>query len=187
MDRRKLFVDVDGTITDSIKKICELYNEDYKDHPKFRVAKPYLVEKWDFSDQCTLINSAKIEEYFCDKRFFEDLQFIENANEVIEKLSEVFDIYVISMGWTQNLIYKNIWLKEHMPYIKRFIGCNFDDYKDKSHINMSGSILIDDSSNNLKTCNADLKILYGDLYEYNQDWDGIRKFNWYEIYNFLME
>lgn len=39
---------------------------------------------------------------------------------------------------------------------------------------------------NLVTSNAKLKILYGDLYDWNKDWNGIRKWNWYEVYDFLM-
>jgi 5'(3')-deoxyribonucleotidase len=185
MEKRKLFIDFDGTIADSVKKICQMYNEDYQIHPKFKPAKHYLVNKWDFSDQCPLMNKQKVEEYFCEDRFFQGLEFIENAEEIINKLSKSFDIHVVSLGNTRNLILKNDWLNEHLSCIKRYMPCNLENFNDKSHIDMDGGILIDDNSNNLKTSNAALKICYGDIAEWNDDWDGIRKWNWYEIKDFL--
>ena len=52
---------------------------------------------------------------------------------------------------------------------------------------MSGGILIDDSANNLITSNADVKkICYGDIYEWNKDWEGKRCWNWYEVREYLI-
>ena len=51
---------------------------------------------------------------------------------------------------------------------------------------MQGGILIDDNSSNLKTSSADILICYGDVYSWNEDWEGKRYFNWYEIYNHLI-
>ena len=183
---KKLFIDFDGTLTDSVKKICEMYNFDYKNHPDFIPAKDYLVNAWNFSDQCPLIDKDIIEDYFCQKRFFINLEFLENAKEIVDKLSKHYDIYIVSMGKTNNLIYKNQWLKENLKCIKRFIGCNYTDYDNKSHINMQGGILIDDNSNNLETSNADITICYGDIYSWNEDWEGKRCWNWYEVEKYLI-
>lgn len=184
---KKIYLDFDGCITNSIKKICEMYNEDYRDCNIFKPAKWYLVNTWSFEDQCPLASRDEIDDYFNQKRFFDNkLEFMENAEEVINKLSEHFDIYVVSMGNEKNLTYKEGWLENNLPYIKGFIGCNFDEVSDKSHIDMSGEIFIDDSANNLETSNSELKILYGDIYSWNKNYKGIRKFNWYEVYEFLV-
>ena len=94
---KKLFIDFDGTLTDSVKKICEMYNFDYKNHPDFIPAKDYLVNEWNFADQCPLIDKDKLEDYFCQKRFFINLEFLENAKEIVDKLSKHYDIYIVSM------------------------------------------------------------------------------------------
>lgn len=186
IDKRKLYLDMDGTITNTIKKICEMYAEDYCGHPKYNEPKWYLVETWNFEDQCPLASKYKIDRYFNEERFFDGLEFMENGEEIIHRLSNHFDIYVVSMGDKKNLKLKDLWLKEHLPYIKSLIGCDFNEVSDKSHVDMSGGILIDDSSINLETSNVDLKILYGDIYQWNKNWKGIRKFNWTEVEDFLL-
>lgn len=186
MDKRKLYLDFDNTIVNTTKRICEMYNEDFKNHPKFREAKWYLVNKYDFSDQCPLMNKETLMKYFDQERFFTGLEYMENALEIIHKLNEHFSIYIISLGNAKNLSIKERWIYDNLPFINKFIGCNFNNVNDKAHIDLSDSILIDDCSNNLITSNAQLKILYGDLYDWNTDWNGIRKWNWYEIYDFLI-
>ena len=58
--------------------------------------------------------------------------------------------------------------------------------KDKSEINMTDSIFIDDSYNNLITSNATEKICFGDIYLWNRKWDGIRLANWMDIKKYLL-
>lgn len=187
MDKRKLYIDFDSTIVNSIKRICEMYNEDYKDKPNFKFARWEYVEKFNFSDQCNLAKDGVVKKYFNTKRFYQGLEFMESAKEIIELLSQKFDIYVPSLGYTTNLKYKNIWLKENLSCIKKFIPCHFNLCKDKAHIKMSNSILIDDNAGILITSDADLKICYGDLYDWNKNWDGNRCWNWTEVYDFLMD
>ena len=187
MKTLKLYLDFDNTIVNTTKRICEMYNEDFKNHPKFIPAKWYLVNKYDFSDQCPLMNKEALMKYFDEDRFFSRLEYMENALEIIHKLSEFFIINIISLGNANNLSLKETWIYNNLPFIHKFVGCNFKDVSDKRHIDMSTDILIDDCSGNLSTSNAKLKILYGDLFEWNKDWNGFRKWNWYEVYDFLME
>lgn len=187
MEKRKLFIDFDSTITNSIKRICEMYNEEYVNHPKFKPARWQFVETWDFKDECPLAPNGIITYYFNRADFFnEKLEFMENAKDIIDKLRYKFDIYIPSLGYKDNLYYKEEWLKEKLPYAK-YIPCNFNNVEDKKHIDMSDSILIDDCAKNLESSNADIKICYGDIYDWNKDWKGKRCWNWYEVYEFLME
>ncbi len=62
-----------------------------------------------------------------------------------------------------------------------------DKYKDKSCIDMSGGILIDDEQRYLDNSNANMKVCFGDKYEWNEDWNGKRCFNWIELENYLMK
>lgn len=186
-DKINLYIDFDNTIVNATKRICEMYNQDFNNHVKFKESKWYLVDKYDFSDQCPLLSKKTLMKYFDEKRFFIGLEFMENAEEIIIKLSKIFNVFIISLGNTNNLRLKKQWIHNNLPDIKEFIGCNFNAVEDKRHIDMSNDILVDDCSNNLITSNAALKILYGDLYDWNKDWNGIRKWNWYEIYDFLMK
>jgi 5'(3')-deoxyribonucleotidase len=189
--KRKLFLDFDQTTGDSITTVCNLYNIDYCNKIGFIKAKPHLVTEWNFSGQCNLINKKKIDKYFSSKRFFEDVQFIENAKSIIDELSKTFDIYIVSMGGFKNLYLKRKWCNKNLPYAK-FIGCNFLLHKDKRHIRMSkDDVFIDDSLNNLINSSCGTRLLYGDVYDWNCKNEELglfrRCWNWTEIYNHLME
>lgn len=41
--------------------------------------------------------------------------------------------------------------------------------------------VIDDVSKNLKTSNATHKICFGEIYDWNRNWNGIRYSSWYDI------
>jgi 5'(3')-deoxyribonucleotidase len=121
-----------------------------------------------------------VDNYFNDVRFFDNLEYMDNAYEVLNRLKENYAIYCVSMGNTVNLALKNTWLRKNLPFVE-FIGCNFNEVEDKRHIDMSGGILIDDVVKNLETSNADVKLLFGDEYQWNDKWDGIRCYNWYDV------
>lgn len=106
------------------------------------------------------------------------------SKEVLNKLKDKYEITIISSGYSPNLIGKELWINKHLPYCK-FIGVNLKKYKDKSHIDMSDGIFIDDSANNLITSSAKKKICFGELYPWNEKWDRTRCFNWIDIYNIL--
>ena len=59
-------------------------------------------------------------------------------------------------------------------------------HNDKSHIDMSDSIFIDDSYKNLATSNAKEKICFGDKYSWNEQWEGKRLLNWMEVRDYLL-
>jgi len=184
---RKIYIDCDGTIVNTTKRICDIYNEEFANHPDFKPARWQYVRSWDFVDECPLANKNIINCYFNRLDFYnEKLEYMENAKEIIYKLLSEFCVQIPTLGYEDNLYYKEKWLKKDFPSVK-YIGCNLNIVKDKSHIDMSGGILIDDNVANLKTSNADIKICYGDIYEWNEDWEGKRCWNWYEVYNYVMQ
>lgn len=182
----KLYLDFDGCITSSVEKICEMYNEDFKDHPKFKPAKWWEVNKWDMKDECPLANSELIESYFCEERFFTNLKFMDNAKKVIELLTEQFEITVVTLGYKNNLDLKEKWLKENLPCIHKHILLNFNEHNNKIKVDMSGTTFIDDNSNYLKHSNAEFKICFGDIYSWNESWEGVRCHNWYDVGRLLL-
>ena len=47
--------------------------------------------------------------------------------------------------------------------------------------------MIDDEQRYLDNSNANIKICFGDEYDWNEDWKGKRCFNWTELENYLMK
>ena len=142
------------------------------------------MKTWEFKE-LYLANREYILSYFGLSRFFDNVEYMDNAYEVISNfINNGYEIYIISMGTPQNLLGKEIWLKENLPEVK-FIGCNFETYKDKSHIDMSDGILIDDEEKYLNSSNARMKICFGDEYDWNKEWTGIRCYNWYDVKRYL--
>lgn len=182
---KNLYIDFDGTLINSIKKVVSLYDKDYSVFKDYKKVRWIDINSWGFNE-LKLANKDKINGYFCDTRFFDnDLEYMDNAFEIINKLKEYYEIYIVSMGLTINLALKNTWLRKNLPFVK-FIGCNLNDFSNKSHLDLSDGILIDDVTENLESCNAKEKIVFGDIYPWNSGWSGIRRFNWYEVYDFLM-
>jgi 5'(3')-deoxyribonucleotidase len=184
MEKLDIILDFDGVIANSVEKIVSLYNKDHMMYKDFSPVDWTTIDSWEFKE-LTMVSRNHIDDYFDQYRFFQDLNFMENAFEYIYKLSKTHKIKVCSMGNDLNLAYKGEWILKNLPFVDEYIPVNFKDAKDKSHIDMSNAIFIDDSSNNLETSNASVKILYGDEYEWNRGYNGLRCWNWKEVYEYI--
>lgn len=103
------------------------------------------------------------------------------AYDTLRKFVLHGEVIIVSSGYNPNLRAKERWCKEHLPFCN-FIGVNLKEYNDKSHIDMSGGLFIDDSAHNLTTSNADTKIRFGEIYSWNKEWNGKRYWDWNMIY-----
>ena len=183
MNKDKLYLDFDGTIVNTIKAIVSLYNEDFVAYKKYKYVNWTDINTWDFVE-LKASNPEYINHYFNQPRFFDRLEYMDNFEEVYKELIKHYYITIVSSGFSPNLRLKEMLIRSHLPDCS-FIGVNLKKYKDKSHINMSDGIFIDDSVSNLRTSNAMLNICFGDEYSWNKDWDGIRCYNWYEVWKIL--
>lgn len=177
--RKILYIDLDCVIFDTIQTIVNLYNDDYSNYDGFEWINYKDVRSWDFKE-CSCASAEMIDMYFLQKRFFDNLFYIDGAIETLNKLKNKYLICFVSSGRKPNLLQKEIWKNRNFPYCK-FIGVDLDIYKDKSHVDMSDGIFIDDLSLNLKTSNAYLKILFGQSFDWNAEWNGIRCQTWDEV------
>ena len=185
MDKKTLILDFDGVIVNTIEAICYMYNRHYDEEEDFIPAKWWEVNAWNFTDECPLMEEQVVDDFFDSPEFFKCVKFMHWADEFIPRLAEIYNIKICSTGTTQNLIYKGEWIKKHLPCVTEFIGVNLDEYKDKSHIDMTSCIFVDDSEANLFTSNAETRICFGDLYSWNENWTGRRIFNWTDLYLYL--
>ena len=181
--RKKLYIDFDNTIVDTNLAICSLYNEDFQYYKKFKEVKSHEINTWGFLE-CNCATPEYINYYFNQPRFFERLQFMPNAKEVIEKLKEEYDVEILTLGYSPNCIGKQLWVSKHLPNTK-MTYINLKEYKDKSHIDGTDAILLDDKSSNLYTFGGE-KVLFGVLYSWNKDWNGIRLYNWIDVENYFL-
>ena len=191
MQKPKLYLDYDNCITDSIACIVGLYNKDFQTFPWFEYVNPENVHTWDF-EECKYITKDIVNLYFCSPRFYENLTMMQNAETMIWLLDYDFDITIVSCGYKPNLTLKRLWIKKNIPCAK-FIGIDFEEYPDKSHIDMSDGILVDDTLKYLCTSNAKHKIVYGKEYPWNEEnekdarYGYVRCKNWIELYQQLLE
>ncbi len=181
-----LYVDFDCVIVNTIKKIVDLYNDDHGYCKDFIPVDWTTINSWKF-EELFLEPYSVIDRYFSQPRFFRDLEWMDNAEEVLQRLSEKYEIKVVSIGTRENLVGKQLWLLKNMPYA-RFIPVLFGEEEiDKSEIDMSDGILFDDRVANLINSNAKTKVCFGDIYSWNRNWDGIRCANWHDVEKFLRE
>lgn len=184
MEKKYLYLDFDGVIVNTVKAIVDLYNEDFQYYKNFVPVEYNDINTWGFVE-CNCASEDYINHYFNQQRFFDKLEFMDNAKEVIEKLSDKFNITIVSTGYSPNLKAKELWIKKNLPFCK-FIGVNLKKHKDKSHIDMSNGIFIDDYQKNLFTSNALLNICFDEKRSWNKDWQGFRITNWLGIEKYLL-
>lgn len=186
-------------MVDTISSICNIYNEDFKAYPGFQKINPKQVQTWNF-EECNCASSDVFDMYFNTPRFFENLQFMEHADTILWLLSYQFNFTIVSHGNTPNLKLKNEWIIKNFKHFIgnskmmnnayiNFIGVNFKDHADKSHVDMSGSIFVDDSYKNLLTSTASHKIVFGEVFPWNEENESatgeykyVRCKNWIELY-----
>ena len=205
MKKPKLYLDfdqLDGVITDSISAIVSLYNDDFQAYPNFQLINPNNIHTWNF-EECKCASSDIFDMYFNTPRFFERLKFMDQADTFIWLLSYQFDFVIVSHGNYPNLQLKRRWIDRNLrvsingtKMINQgsmdFIGVDFAEHSDKSHVDMSGGIFVEDTYSNLLTSNAKHKIVFGEQYPWNienevnhatgLDESYTRCLNWIELY-----
>lgn len=184
--KQKLFVDVDSTIIDTISGFCSHYNKYYSWIPGFTVANPSKVERWDLTCECTLLDSDDANLLFRHRALWDHMKFMPNAYEVLDILQDRYEIILVTIGHNENIAYKSLWLNKNLPFVENSIFISNAGIKmDKSIVDMSGGIFIDDHESNLLSSNADRKILFGKRYTWNENWKGEHANTWDDILNRL--
>lgn len=192
MNKTKLFLDFDNCIVNATQKFCSCYNRIYRYYKDFIPAIWQDVDQWNFSDQCPLIDN--VEEIFKSRMFFDDLTFInENTYEVLRELNNKYHIIIVSIGTYGNIALKSLWIDEYLPFIKdSILLVNSGSKMNKELVDMGirndqqHPIFIDDVVSNLNSSNAKYKICFGDIHQWNKNWDGERALNWTEVGNKLL-
>ena len=182
--KKILYVDFDNTIANTIKTVTDLYNEKYKNEKSYRVVEWIDVNTYNFME-LKLMSREDL------KNIFRRCEFHHFAKEVLENLSDIFDIKVCSLGSSKNLKQKEEFIHRHLPFVSEFIGLDDVKYADKSMVDMKESVFIDDRADMLENSNAKVKICFGDEYSWNENFlvnrsrRAYRCANWYDILRLL--
>ena len=185
MKEQKLIIDFDGTIINATKKIVELYDTDFCKYSNHTPIHWTDINTYEF-EELTLINKDIVLDYFDDYRFFIDLEYMENAKEVLDELKDEYEINICSIGRKRNLYFKYEWIKNNIPYAN-FIGIDLSK-GDKSSVDMSDYlVMLDDNIDMLHSANIKHKVIYGDELSWNVNniYNYPRCFNWYEFREYL--
>lgn len=144
----KIFCDFDDTLVRSSKKVVEIINSD------FGTSKTEDdVKDWGYKSIYHGMNKQIIDKIFADERFFINLEFFDGALEFLSNR----DVEFCTLGTKENLKRKYNFLKENFPSGFSYSGL---EHGDKSSIDMSGGIQIDDKVSYLENTNASVKILF---------------------------
>lgn len=154
MNKINVYVDFDNTIVDTNQSAVKMLNKIYHKNQDYRD-----VYRYDFKDLFPECNDTIIDYIFSQEELFNSIKLFDGCEDVLS--NENLNVKIISVGTTKNLDLKNIWLKNNFNVKTQLIG--FEDKqtdKEKSVIDMSNQVFIDDRIAVLRNSNAKIKILY---------------------------
>ena len=160
----KLFLDADDTILQSSETIIKMLNEKYNINP------PKTVEDigdWGYRSIYKNLSSAEVDQLYESDIFFNDVAINPVFWDFYTKYRDQLDISVVTKGTRVNIEKKKKYLDEAFNNQYTYYGIVLvkDEFNrvirnyDKSKIDMSGGIQIDDRADCLENTNAAVKIL----------------------------
>lgn len=174
-----ILVDFDNTIAKSSERVFEIYQEESNDY-----SKSYNYDHgWDFEGLIPLSYMDRAISLFDKEIFFNKLRPMENAIEVLKRLSERHNIIIVTKANPEAVCSKSKWIKTNLPFVENVI---YLEQKDFNKGLIKGDIIIDDKIECLLSGNWGYRILFGD-YGWNKDTKGnpqcyfLRHTDWLEI------
>jgi len=155
----KIFFDFDNTLVNTTAAFCEYAKWTFDDV----CISPFAVRQYDFSDQMKFSKDQLINAFSSD-RLFEYLRPYTGVRNVLEQLQKtnLFEIYLVSNCSAESAIKNLKWLHEFKfdRYFTGKIMLDINKPYDKSLIDMSGSIFVDDHKLNHASSNANYKYAF---------------------------
>ncbi|MBE9914941.1 5'-3'-deoxyribonucleotidase [Paenibacillus donghaensis] len=138
---KRIAIDMDEVIADTLTTHVEWYNRDYRDELKLSELEGITLL------QARPDGKAAIESYYEREDFFRSIKVIEHSQEVLQELSEHFEIYITTaaMEVPASFRAKYEWLLEHFGFLNEM---NFVFCGDKSIIR--ADYMVDDNVKQLR-------------------------------------
>ena len=143
---KRIAVDMDEVIADTVAEHLTRYNRDYNGN----ITKADLRGKWIW-DVVAIDRHPRLEEYLRSDDFFDVLDVIPDAQRVLKKLQQQFEVFIASaaMEVPTSFNAKYRWLERHFPTIP---ATNIVFCGDKSILR--ADYLIDDNPRQLRRFEA---------------------------------
>ncbi len=173
MMKKVLVVDMDDVLAKLVPKWVEAVNEGERES-----VSPSDVLSWDIDSYFKC--GKKVYEYLTYE-LFRSLPVMEDSTEVLRKLQEKYDVYVVTSAtaYTESLVAKVEWLEEHFPTI------------DRTHIVLCGNkniikadVMIDDGAHNLEAFEGTRLLFDAPHNKSNRNFT--RVYSWKQIENLLL-
>lgn len=170
---RHIFLDVDGVLLHSAQGMVEVLNRKY--NTNFDGSQ---VFSWNFNNLIPDLTSEEIESLFESQVFFTKVKFIDGAIDFIKKYKD--KIIIVTKARPNNFINKVALFEKNdldIPIIPIPLSVS------KNVIDMTDSLFIDDSANNLNESNAKYKIMFCEYKddkdrEWQRNWNGLKMYKW---------
>ncbi|AFK03911.1 5'(3')-deoxyribonucleotidase [Emticicia oligotrophica DSM 17448] len=175
MTKKRIAIDMDDVLAAAGKKILATYNQ--------LIGTNFKDEDFDGKAYFDVLDEQYypvIREKIFEPGFFRDMEVMPDAIEVVKKLHDRFEVFIVSAAteFPNSLKEKIEWLEEHFPFIswKNVVLCG-----DKTII--SADYLIDDHEKNLKPFKGKALMFNATHNQLLTDYD--RFYNWKEIEAFF--
>lgn len=174
---RKLYIDVDNTLINSVAASVHVWNK-YHQPPSKKPVDYRKVYKWDMTDVCKGINQSIVVDIFESDEFFKVAQPHKDVLPTLRLLQkEGYEIIAHSIGTTNNLIKKMAYLERAFgKLLSGYIMINngFECTMNKSILNFADGVIVDDHVKNLTSSNAPIRICAKmNKGEWNSVWSGL--------------
>lgn len=168
----KLYLDFDNTIVNTNEVAIDYFNK------KFGTSKDIRkLKKYNFKDLFESLTDKEIQKFFSSDYLYKNITFLESCYDKLYSIRNYIDAHVVTICCNENIGYKTDWISENMPIVSK-TTCVVKGNNDKSSIDMSDGIFIDDHIECLRSSNAKIKILY----KYWQDTEWNEYDNLDEVY-----
>ena len=174
---KRICVDMDEVMADTLGEHLRRYNDEFGE----AVTREELSGKglWEV---VSTDRQSSLRAYLDDEEFFANLPVLPDAREVLESLSQRFDIYIATqaMSVPSSFRAKYQWLQRHFPFLppSRYVYCG-----DKGILR--ADYLIDDLPRNLMRFEG-TGILYSAPHNMNvTGFDRVN--NWHEVAEYFRE
>lgn len=171
----EIIIDLDSTIINTSKTLLNIYNYENRSNLEFNPN-----HKWDFDGLFPNEYNSRAFQLFTEKIFYDFVEVIPNAIEVINRLAKNNSITIATKHHPLRIPNTNNFINKFF----KNVGIKYLNSFDKSELN--GDVFIDDRIDCLDSVKNNFKyILCFGNYDWNKDWNGIRFYDWLEIEKFI--
>ncbi|MBX6394304.1 MAG: 5'(3')-deoxyribonucleotidase [Alicyclobacillaceae bacterium] len=166
-----LLIDMDSVIVDLMSAWCARYNADWNDN-----LSPSDILTWEWEKYVKPECGRRIYQYLDEPGMFLHLQPLPHAIDVLKRLSNHFEILIVTSSRRSAMAEKDEWVSRHLPFIGRK-NLIFAHRKDR----VCGDLLFDDAPHNLEAFQRTGRPAVAMDYAYNRHVSCLRVGGWLEF------